>query len=147
MKTFEIEFLTSEGAPRRFEVRFGMIAARALHQRFKQPLRELFIHSVLGADDRGRVLRAWDPEVQLAALAAGISGGGTPVVEERVAPWVDAHIAAGGDVMTLVLPLVKAAFYSGIVTGRSQDLDAAAEQEEGQGAGKAAAPAAIPAGS
>lgn len=147
MNQYHVEFRSTEGQqPRRFEVRFGMLAARELHKQFARPLRDLFLRDVLGADELGRVTRSWDPQVQLSVIASGIAGGGTPVAVERVAAWIDDHIARGGDLMEIVTPVTKAAFYAGIVTGRSQDLDAQAEQEEGRGKGKARTPPAVPAG-
>jgi hypothetical protein len=147
LKTYEVTFLTPDAGPRKRTVWIGMQAARALFLRFgRKPLRELFLADVLGADDEGRLRRRWDPDVQIAAITTALAAADSrqAVPEDTVALWLDQHVAAGGDVLDVVFPVVKAAFYSGAVTGTSQDLDAAEAGEVGKGA--AGAPAAVRAG-
>lgn len=102
----------------------------ALFKRFGRPLTRLFLEDCLGLKDG-----AWtgdvNPEVQVAVLAVGLK-----VDEEKVYTWLDGLLQAGKPLGDVILPAIKAAFYSGIVNGRSLDLDEVAKSEEDEAAGK-----------
>lgn len=118
------EFFVTLGGEER-KVRFTSADGKALKRRFGKPLRELFFKDVLGCDDAGRMQGTYDLEALHAAITLGINAANRrKVSEDQVSGWCDEHMSpeAGGNLVEIAIPVVEAAFYSGIVVGRSVDL-------------------------
>lgn len=118
-KTFDVRLPDKPERPR--PLRYTSADGVALFKRFGRPLHALFMEDVAGYRD-GKATAQFNPEAQVAVLAAGLK-----MPEERVSELLDKHLAMGGEAGDLLVPCIKAAFYSGILTGKSVDLDAKKE--------------------
>lgn len=125
MKVYEVE-IGGKVRPLRYTSKAGV----ALFKRFGRPLTRLFLEDCLGLRDK-----VWtgdvNPEAQIAVLATGLR-----VDEDKVCDWLDGLLKAGKPIADLLGPAIKAAFYSGIVNGKSLDLDEVTKDAEDE-AGKA----------
>lgn len=147
MKTYSV---TLGGRDRLVD--FNSFDAMELHKRFGTPIIELIKRDVLGLNEEGKLRAGFSREAQIAFLAVCLRRGGWRTVNEaQVGELIDKELkgASGVTVYHLMDAASKAAFYSGAVTGVSQDLDeaeATAREESGAigaEAGKALEPAAV----
>lgn len=128
MKVFEVEL----GGKRR-QLRYTPADGVALWRRFNRPLTKLLLEDCLGMRD-GKGTTDWNPEAQMAVLAVGLKAD-----ESQVLKWLETAQygrpeVSIGDFLGVA---VKAAFYSGIVNGRSIDLDEIKTTAESDDEGKA----------
>lgn len=125
MKVYEVE-IGGKVRPLRYTSKDGV----ALFKRFGRPLTRLFLEDCLGLK-AGEWTSDVNPEVQIAVLAVGLK-----VDEEKVYTWLDGLLQSGKPIGDVMAPAIKAAFYSGVVNGRSLDLDEVTKSEEDEAAGK-----------
>lgn len=126
MKVFEVEL----GGKRR-QLRYTPADGVALWKRFNRPLTKLLLEDCLGLRD-GKPTTDFNPEAQLAVLAVGLKSEDATVGKWLEQAQYGKPEVSIGDFLGVA---VKAAFYSGIVNGRSIDLDeikTAAEDDEGK---------------
>ena len=139
MKTF---FVTVGGRER--QLRYTSEDALALKRRFGKSILQLIRDDVMAIGTVGDVTGVtgdFDREVQVAFLHAGLARGGYQITEAKLNALVDKHCGpkdgdvGGGKIGDFVMPAVRAAFYSGVVTGYSKDLEAVEEEpsEEAEG--------------
>ena len=95
-----------------------------LYRKFGKPLRALFEFDVLGgfASD-GAGLANYNPDAQVAVLLAGLSHDEKRLTEEKLCGWIEEHYASGGTMWDLAHVASKAAYFSGIVLGRSVNIE------------------------
>lgn len=134
------EFFVEIGGKSR-RVRYTSSDGRALYRQFEKPLNKLFMDDVLGlhkdpSDGRMRLGGTVNPEAQFAVLMTGLKHDQPSLTDEMLDSWIDAHLDAGLPMGDLVGPAVKAAYFKGVVTGRSLDLDEIEKnvvEEQGKG--------------
>jgi hypothetical protein len=118
-------------------IRYTSLDAVKLFNLFGKPLARLLREDVWALNAAGKVTAETRPDVVLALLHIGMQHDVRQITFEKVAEWVDQHLEAGGDVAELTQVAVRAAYYSGIVIGRSVDLPDG-ELEGGKADGPAA---------
>lgn len=114
---------------------FTSLDGKAIKKRFSTPLVTLFLRDVLGANDDGKLVGLFDPEVQQVVMAIALTRGGAKgVTEDVVGAWFQDHVDGGGSVIAdFAIPLVQAAFYSGIVNGRRTEIGFEDDDETEEG--------------
>ena len=119
--------ITIGGKERR--LRYTPRDAIELYKAFSKPLGHLVRQDVLGGfDAENNSLGDYRPDAQVLFLRVGLAHDIPRLTEDQVLNWIEAHLAEGGNIWDLVWPAAKAAYYSGIVLGRSLDL----EDDEGK---------------
>lgn len=120
MKEF---FVTIGGKERR--LRYTPRDAIELYKAFQKPLSHLVRLDVLGGfDAKNNSLGDYRPDAQVLFLRVGLAHDIPQLTEDRVLDWIETHLLASGNIWDLVWPAAKAAYYSGIVLGRSVNLEA-----------------------
>ena len=95
-----------------------------LYRDFGKPLEHLVRGDILGGfDDEGEPRNEFRPDAQATFLRLGLAHDLPRLTEKQLLDWIDEHFAGGGSMWELVWPAAKAAYYSGIVLGRSVDLE------------------------
>ncbi len=95
-----------------------------LYKEFSKPLEHLVRNDVLGGfDDEGEARNEFRPDAQATLLRLGLSHDLPRLTEKQLLDWIEEHLAGGASMWELVWPAAKAAYYSGIVLGRSVDLE------------------------
>jgi hypothetical protein len=143
MKRFSIR-LGGQERPVRYTPGDGI----QLYKEFGRPLEPLIREDVLGGfDEGGEPRNEFRPDVQAVFLRLGLSHDAPRLTEKGLLDWIEEFLEAGGNMWELVWPAAKAAYYSGIVLGRSVDLEERARlAAEGKGEPTPPSPpAAIPA--
>jgi len=124
MKEFTIRL---GGADRR--LRYTPRDAIEIYKAFQKPLSELVHNDVLGGfDEEGNPRNAYRPDAQAVFLRVGLAHELPRLSENALLDWIEEHLTGGGSLWDLVWPAAQAAYYSGIVLGRSVDLEERAKQ-------------------
>lgn len=134
MKSF---YVTINGQER--QLRYSSEDGVALKRRFGKSLLRLIQEDVMSIGIIGRkpaVTGDFDRETQVAFVLAGLHRAGYQIPESKLMAAIDKHCGpkdgdhGGGKIGDFVMPAVRAAFYAGVVTGSSLDLDTVEEDPE-----------------
>jgi hypothetical protein len=118
-----------------------------LYKEFGKPLEHLVREDVLGGfEEEGEPRNEFRPDAQASFLRLGLAHDLPRLGERQLLDWIEEHLAGGGNIWDLVWPAAKAAYYSGILLGRSVDLDERIRAKAAEGKAEAASsPTTVPA--